>query len=317
MKKILFIINPISGNHRKIKIPRLIERHLDKSMFTYEIKYTKYPKHATEIASEAVEQKIDIVVAVGGDGTANETSKALINTNIALGIIPLGSGNGLARYLDIPLLPIFAIRNLNRQRTKKIDTLLIDNYTCVNMAGIGFDAHIAHLFAKHKKRGFRSYLDIILKEFKRFKSKKTKVSFDNQTIEENAFLVSFANSTQFGNAAHIAPKASASDGKLDISILQKFPLVAGIDIGSRLFLKNIDKSKFSKEFKTEKIKVEVENGENTIEGHIDGECYFFSNPFEVTIQPHSLKVIKGIKIKPAGRKTIMNIKHKLNKKNRT
>lgn len=315
MKKLLFIVNPISGNRRKIKIPRLIERHLDKSQFTYEIKYTKYPKHATELALEAVKQKIDIVVAVGGDGTANETSKGLINTDTILGIIPLGSGNGLARYLDIPLLPIFAIRNINRLRTKKIDTLLIDNSICINMAGIGFDAHVAHLFAKHGKRGFRSYLDIITKEFNQYKSQKIKLSFNNQIIEENAFLVSFANSTQFGNAAHIAPKASASDGKIDISILKKFPLIAGIDLGSRLFLKNIDKSKFSKEFKTEKVKVEVLNGKNKIKGHIDGEYCFFNNPFEVTIQSHSLKVIKGMKIKPVSRKIMMNLKHNIKKNN--
>jgi len=313
MKKILFIVNPISGKGKKIKIPRLIERHLDKSLFTYEIKYTQYPKHATEIALEAVKQNTDIIVAVGGDGTANEISKALINTNTTLGIIPMGSGNGLARYLDIPLLPIFAIRNLNRLRTKKIDTIIIDNKNCINMAGIGFDAHVAHLFANHGKRGFRSYLDIIAKEFKHYKSQNIKLSFDNQIIEENAFLVSFANSTQFGNAAHIAPKASASDGKIDISIIHKFPLIAGIDIGSRLFLKNIDKSKFSKEFKTEKIKVEVENGEKKVKGHIDGEYCFFSNPFEVIIQPHSLKVIKGIKIKPVRRKTMMSLKYNLKK----
>ncbi len=314
MKKILFIINPISGKKRKNKksrIPKLIDRNIDKSKFEYKIRYTEYPLHATEIAKQGISDNFNIIVAVGGDGTVNEVSKALINKKTVMGIIPLGSGNGLARYLDIPLLPSFAIRNINKERYKKIDSLIVDGINCANLAGIGFDARIAHLFADHGKRGFRSYLDIILNEFHKYKGEKVKLKFNDEEVERQAFLVSFANSTQFGNAAHIAPNASASDGFIDISILKKFPLAAGIEIGSRLFMKNIDKSKYMESFKAKKISIELPNSKNQVEGHIDGEPVIFNNPFSIEINQHSLKILKGISLKPAGRKVIRDIKQNI------
>ncbi len=308
MKKLVFIINPISGRNRKQKIPYLIEKHLDHSKFSYQLKYTQYAHHATELATKAVEEGAHIVVAVGGDGTVNEVSKALIDTHTALGIIPMGSGNGLARYLDIPLLPIFAIRNLNRERYKKIDTLIVDNQHCINVAGIGFDAHIAHLFANHGKRGLKSYLEIILKEFQRYKGEKLKLSTGENEIEKEIFLISIANSTQFGNAAHIAPKASASDGIIDISILKKFPITASIELGSRLFLKNINKSAYVENFKAKELLITILNNKQKIEGHIDGEPYIFNNPVKATIKPHSLIVVKGIKLGTDRRKYLCDFR---------
>ncbi|RLD70930.1 MAG: diacylglycerol kinase family lipid kinase, partial [Bacteroidetes bacterium] len=204
-KKILYIINPISGIKKHNNIEQIINNETDISRFELSVKYTEYQGHGKELAIWAVNSKFDIIVAVGGDGTINEISSALINTDIIFGIIPKGSGNGLARFLNIPMNKRKAVQLINKMSILKVDTVQLNDFYYVNMAGVGFDAHIAHLFASYGKRGFKSYIELIFKQFKSYKSLNYNLIIDGKPIEKKAFLISFANSSQFGNEAHIAP----------------------------------------------------------------------------------------------------------------
>ncbi|MBN1251939.1 MAG: YegS/Rv2252/BmrU family lipid kinase, partial [Bacteroidales bacterium] len=247
MKKVLFIINPIAGSEKNIQnLEKLIKKNIDKNKFELIIEYTKYALHATEIAKQAVENKIEIVVAVGGDGTVNEISKSLNNTDTSLAIIPKGSGNGLARSLGISMNTKKAVKLINSFNISEIDTIKINDSAFVNVAGIGFDAHISHLFADFGKRGFFSYLKLVFKEFFSYKSAEYFVKTENQELKVNAFLISLANSSQFGNEAHIAPLAKVNDGLIDICILEKFPIWKAFFIGIMLYNKQLHKCKYYK-----------------------------------------------------------------------
>ncbi len=285
MKKVLFIINPVSGVGRQKKV----EKHLSKydDFFVYDIKYTKAPKHAIELSKNA-SSKYDIVIAVGGDGSVNEVGQGLINTNTALGIIPTGSGNGLARFLKLPLKIPQALDVIKKTNIKKIDTIIANNMFCLNITGIGFDALISHKFAKYGKRGFSSYLKIVISEYQKYKTQNYDIEIDGKKYTKNAFLISFANSSQFGNNAHISPMAIIDDGLIDISFLKKFPYLAMFNIGIRLFAKNIHKSKYNEIIRAKQIEI---NGVNKLIGHIDGEPVDFGKNLKIKIIPKSLNVI--------------------------
>ena len=155
---ILFIINPISGGKDKLKIPALIDAYLDRSKFSPNFRITEYVGHASEIAEEAVGKNFDIIVAVGGDGTVNEIAAKVVQQKKILGIIPFGSGNGLARFLKIPMKAAAAVGVINNFDVKIIDTARFNDKWFFNMAGMGFDAHISSVFAGNKSRGFSGYL---------------------------------------------------------------------------------------------------------------------------------------------------------------
>jgi len=287
MKKICFIINPISGVGRQKVFEKLIDRHLDRTKFTYEVVYTNAPKHATVLAKTAAEKKMDIVVAVGGDGSVNETAKGLIGSDTAMAIIPTGSGNGLARYLAIPLNLKRAMAVINNGHTKKIDTIKLNDDTFVNVAGVGFDAHIGWEFAKFGKRGFSSYVKVIMREFPRYKPQDFELTIDGKVHHKKAFLISFANGSQWGNNAHIAPTADVSDGVMDIAIVKDINFLNGLSIAYRLFKKTLHQSVHLEIIKTKEVTV---NQKATI-AHIDGEPLEVGNTFHIKVNPLSLNVI--------------------------
>ncbi len=287
MKKICFIINPISGVGRQKVIEKLIDGYLDRTKFTYEIAYTKAPKHATELAKNAVEKKFDVVVAVGGDGSVNETAKALIDSNVAMAIIPTGSGNGLARYLNIPLNLKKAMGIINNGKTTKIDSIQLNDETFVNVAGVGFDAHIGWEFAKFGKRGFSSYLKVIMREFPKYKPQDFELIIDGKPIIKKAFLISFANGSQWGNNAHIAPTADITDGMMDVAIIKDINFVNGISIGYRLFKKTLHQSSYLELLKVKEVTVIQKS---TI-AHIDGEPIEVGNQIQLKVNPLSLNVL--------------------------
>jgi len=219
-KKIRFIVNPISGVGRQKIIEKLIDEQLNRTLFDYEIVYTKASKHATELAKEALANNCHIVVAVGGDGSVNEIAKGLVGSNTSIAIIPTGSGNGLARHLQIPLDLKKAMALINASKKTTIDTIQLNEETFVNVAGVGFDAHIGWEFAKFGKRGLLSYIKLILRELPKYKAQDFELIIDGKSIHQKAFLISFANGSQWGNNAHIAPLADAADGFMDIAILK-------------------------------------------------------------------------------------------------
>jgi YegS/Rv2252/BmrU family lipid kinase len=286
-KKICFIVNPISGIGRQKTIEKLIDQLLDRSLFEYEIQYTKAAKHATELAQNAVQQHFDIVVAVGGDGSVNETAKGLIGSKTAMAILPTGSGNGLARHLKIPLDLKKAMEVINRAQHTCIDSISMDNEVFVNVAGIGFDAHIGWEFAKFGKRGFSSYLKVVLREFPKYKARKYELTIDGKTIHSEAFLISFANGSQWGNNAYIAPTADISDGLMDIAILKNFKFMSALSIGYKLFKKTLHESTHLEIIKAKEVTVKQPS---TI-AHIDGEPIEIGNFIHIKVNPLSLNVI--------------------------
>lgn len=286
-RTICFIVNPISGIGRQKVIEKLIDEELDRSLFDYEIAYTKAAKHATELAIDAANRNVDIVVAVGGDGSVNETGKGLVNSKTAMAIIPTGSGNGLARHLNIPLNLKKAMQVINAGKITTIDTIQMNEETFVNVAGVGFDAHIGWEFAKFGKRGFSSYIKVITREFPKYKAQDFELTIDGKTLTKNAYLISFANGSQWGNNAFIAPTADISDGLMDIAILRDFKFTSAIAIAYRLLKKTLHQSSFLEVIKTKEVIVKQKG----IIAHVDGEPIEIGNELRIKVNPLSLKVI--------------------------
>lgn len=285
-KKILFVVNPISGIKGKEAALQLLEKNLSKNI-SHQIAYTERANHATELAKDAVKEGFHAVIAVGGDGTVNEVAKALIHSEVALGIIPFGSGNGFARHLGIPLQAKAAIQRIDKFNVTIIDTATLNKEPFVATAGVGFDAHIASKFANYGKRGFISYSQIALNEFLSYKPKKYRLKIDGIKVKKYAFLISFANVGQYGNNAWIAPTAEVSDGKLKVCILEPFPAHLAPDILLKLFNKTLHKSKYYEVIEAEKITIK-----SPITYQIDGEARKkLKRRIKIKVVPHSLKVI--------------------------
>jgi len=289
-KHILFLINPISGVGKKNIIPKCIDKYLDKSKFDYHIQNTEYRKHGFEIASRK-KSNFDCVVAIGGDGTVNEIGSALIHSNTALGIIPTGSGNGLARHLEIPLKIKLALLTINQFKEKIIDTGLVNSIPFLGTCGFGFDAHIAKKFDEFHKRGFMSYARLIYKEFGDYKPLTFKITTAFGTTEKTALMLAVANSSQFGNGFTIAPQSNISDGKFEYVCLDKFKKREIVILGKQFFNQQIDQSKhFSTFTEQTEVTIEVENNKQTVY-HIDGEPMIGPNLFKIKVVPQSLKII--------------------------
>ncbi len=287
-KKILIIINPMSGRQKKDGLSILFQKHLDKNNFDKEIVFTQYPGHATQLAADAVKNKTDIVVVAGGDGSVNETAKALVNTNVALGIVPKGSGNGLANHLKIPSSTKRSVKIISRMKTDVIDSYMINGKYGFNLSGVGFDARVAYLFNKNDQRGFWTYLRMILKEYFRYCPKEYTIKSSDGSYKTISLLVSFANSNQFGNHARIAPRASLKDGKLDIVMLKKVSPIIAPFMGIAMLLGIIHFFPFVKYLRCSECKVEVAPDDFL---HIDGDPAECPEELHVKASPLSLKVI--------------------------
>lgn len=285
--KLLFIVNPTSGDIPKEKTIAKIKQYINKDKFEYEIQLTERAKHAIELSAAAIKNNVDAVIAVGGDGSVNEVGRALIHTDVAMGILPLGSGNGLARHLKIPMNIEGAIEKINQFNIKKIDTATINDEVFLGTAGLGFDAHVGWKFSEFGKRGFFSYMQVTANEFFKYKTNQYSIEIDGKTIEADAFLVSFANSSQFGNNAWIAPSAVIDDGTISLCVLEKFPSLLAADMIFKLFSKRIEKSKYYKIYKGKEIKIKHHK---TI-AHIDGEPIKVAEDLTIKVLPSSLNVI--------------------------
>lgn len=288
MRTILFIINPISGTGRYRKVESAIDKYLDKENVHSGIVYTDAPGKATELCKEAVTQGVDAVIAVGGDGTVNEIGQALVGTNTAMGIIPTGSGNGLARHLKIPFNLTKAVQVINRFRVKKIDTATINDKVFLSIAGIGYDAFVAKKFANAPKRGFFSYFRIVSGEYAGYRPKKYVLEVDGQTITRRALLISFANSSQFGNNTSIDPGAAIDDGFIDICILRRIPLLIIPFYVPLLFTKMFHKTHYIEIIRARNATITRKKGKTI---HFDGDPVSIGKKLEMKINPLSLNII--------------------------
>ena len=285
-------MNPISGTSDKKDIPYLIEELLDKEQFDYSIRETEYAGHAYEIAKESKEQGIDIVVAVGGDGTVNEVGRALVHSNTALGIIPTGSGNGLARHLLIPMKIKGAIQVLNDCEITDLDYGIINEHPFFCTCGVGFDAFIREKFAEAGKRGPITYLENILKEGLKYEPETYEIEAENGTIKKKAFLISCANASQYGNNAYIAPQASMSDGMIDVIIMEPFDALEASQISIEMFNKTLDKNNKIKTFRSKEIKI-YRKAPGVI--HYDGDPIETGKEIVVTLKEKGIKILTNPK----------------------
>ena len=293
-KKIVFVVNPISGTQGKKALLKWIEDRLDRSIYDYSIVKTEYAGHATQIAAAAVQDKVDIVVAIGGDGTINEIARSLVHTSTALGIIPCGSGNGLARHLRIPMEPKGAIDVLNKGYNVCIDYGKINNIPFFCTCGVGFDAFVSLKFADSGKRGLLTYLENTLHESLTYEPETYEIENEEGTVKYKAFLIACGNASQYGNNAYIAPQASLTDGLMDVTIMEPFTVLDVPSLSFQLFNKTIDQNSRIKTIRAKKIKIHRIN-EGVV--HFDGDPLMASKELEVEIIPSGLNVIASEKKK--------------------
>lgn len=289
-KRIVFVVNPIAGKGRKEQFPLWVKELLDHSLYDYEIWYTKCKGHAKQLAEQAVAEGFDVVAAVGGDGTVNEVSQALIGKDCTMAIIPFGSGNGLARMLRLPLQPPNAIKKvINKCRSKSIDTALVNGVPFVSIAGFGLDAETADAFAKDGHRGFITYSKIAVEKYFHTQIDSCTITLnDNVTFDSRPLMVTFANSNQFGYEAKIAPKAVLDDGLLDVCILKKPILPAAPFVATQLMAGHIHFSPYFQSLQAKKIF--VQRKKNAVV-NIDGEPIMMDKDLLVEVKPLSLRVL--------------------------
>ena len=288
MKKITFILNPISGTISKAGVPELIDNTIDKDIYDYEIVFTERAGHATEIAAAEVAKGTDIVVAVGGDGTVNEVGRALVHTNTALAILPCGSGNGLARHLMLPMNLKKSIETINKGVIHDLDYGVINDIPFFCTCGIGFDAFVSMKFAEAGKRGPITYVENVLREGLRYKPETYTITDESGTKMRKAFLISCANASQYGNNAYIAPHASMADGILDIIIMEPFDMFDAPQISMDLFSKTIENNSKIKMLKSSRILVKRQK-EGYI--HYDGDPVMAGTEIEIHVEHKGIKMV--------------------------
>lgn len=287
-KKISFIINPISGTQNKEQILHLLDEKLDTEKYVKEVIYTQYAGHAIKIAEEKANEEVFAVIAVGGDGTINEIARSLVHTNTALGIIPCGSGNGLARHLQIPMETRGAIEIINEGTLSTIDYGKIDERPFFCTCGVGFDAFVSLKFAKAGRRGPLIYLEKTLLESLKYRPETYELETEDGMQRYKAFLIACGNASQYGNNAYITPQATLTDGLLDVTILEPFTVLDVPSLAFQLFNKTIDQNSRIKTFRCKTLRIH-----RTKPGvvHFDGDPMMAGDDIAVEIIKKGLEVI--------------------------
>jgi len=285
---ILFVVNPISGKGRKEQISEKVEKTLELGRFDPYIVYTRAPGDATTIAQTHFNQGIKKVIAVGGDGTVNEVARALVNSAAIFGIVPLGSGNGLARHLHIPLDVSKALGLINRDRIVMVDYGMMNETPFFCTAGVGFDALIGNKFAQMEGRGFTNYVKTSIREFFSYEPQLYTFHDGGYAIEKKAFLITVANASQYGNNAYIAPEADVSDGMLDVTLISPFPKYLSPSIGLKLFNRKLGRSSFVEMFRVRHFSIE-----RSAPGyvHFDGEPAMMGEKLTFKVKHMGLNVL--------------------------
>jgi diacylglycerol kinase (ATP) len=291
VKKVFFIVNKYSGTGFKTVLEEEIRHACKGNGIECTLAYTEGRAHATILAAEAVARGFDRVVAVGGDGTVNEVAQGLLKTAAAMGIIPKGSGNGLARHLGIPLRIDLALKCLFASEVISMDTFRLNGRLSLNVSGIGFDGYIAGLFGMDKSRGLQGYTRLVLNEFMQFPEFDARITVGNDLLVRKAFVIAIANSSQYGNNAKIAPAASIRDGLLNISILKKIPPYR-LDFIYSFFSGTIDQSAYCENLRVRDTSIAL----NTpVAYHVDGEPAGKADYFEIEMLPASLNILAAMR----------------------
>ena len=292
--KVTFIVNPISGTKSKEGIEALIGQVMDAVRYDCRVVRTEYAGHASVIASQCVSEGVDVCVAVGGDGTVNEVARSLVHSQTALGIVPCGSGNGLARHLTLPMDPKEALAIVNGGKTDFFDYGIINSQPFFCTCGMGFDAFVSERFAEAGKRGLTTYIEKVLKESLNYKPDTYTVEDETGTHKYKAFLIACANAAQYGNNAYIAPRASMQDGLLDVIVMEPFTMLEAPQMAIDLFAKTLGNNHRIKTFQARRVHIHRER-EGAI--HYDGDPIQMGQDIDVSIEPLGLKAVVNPKAK--------------------
>jgi len=295
-KKIVFIVNPISGTSSKKGFDKIVEKAIDREKYDYRIVRTEYAGHAAELTTQCVNDGVDICVAVGGDGTVNEVARSLTNSNTALGIVPCGSGNGLARHLCLPMSMKGSLRIINEGATDVFDYGIINEQPFFCTCGMGFDAYVSLKFSQSGKRGLSTYAKMVLREGLRYKGDTYDVTIEDaegSLHNFDAFLIACANAAQYGNNTYIAPEASMRDGLLDVIIIEAIKRTSATKVLMDLFTKTLKDNPHVRHIKARRLHIH-RNTEGAV--HFDGD-------------PTTMGTDINISIVPAGLKAVVNAKH--------
>lgn len=286
-KKLLLIINPIAGTSSKKGIEESVTDRLSKFGWGIDTMFTQCKGDATRLASQAVNEGYYGVLAAGGDGTVNETAIALCDTGVALGIIPCGSGNGLARHLNIPIDVDEALQVVAEDNVAPIDYGKLNGHHFFCTCGVGFDAMVSERFSRHSSRGLVTYVRSMLEEYHRFEPAEYTITIDGDILTERAFVIAACNASQYGNNAYIAPDAKIDDGLLDITIIQAASPIRTCLVGLDMMTGFINKNTIIRSFRAKAASIACES-----EGplHIDGEPMRLDMPLDISCHQHGLKV---------------------------
>ncbi len=288
IQPILFLINSNAGSGLPKNFEDEIRYVFNSPETKLEIKYSAYAGHLSELAEKGIDDGYKTIIVAGGDGSVNEVFKKIIGFDVKFGIIPMGSGNGLARHLKIPLNHKQALKLIRKAKSQKIDSAEINGIPYLSIAGTGFDALIAKHFSESKSRGFWTYFKLTVKHYFSYEPIEYFVDTNDKKITSKALLISFANSNQFGYNISIAPLAILNDGYFDVSIIQKpsflsLPFTAYYLLSGRIY-----RSKYCRTFRAKKLELNCKD-ESMI--NIDGEIYPASKQIKVKVVPKSINII--------------------------
>lgn len=281
------IINPISGVGSKRKIPRMLEELCKAKGYPLSVAFTEYAGHASELTRQALNEGYSCIIAVGGDGTVNEVAKTMLHSDAVLGIIPRGSGNGLARELHIPMDVRRVMDVITKGHISTIDACKANGRVFFCTCGVGFDAQVSHTFAREKHRGSLTYIKNTIEEYLNYKPQPYELLVDDQTIKEKAFLVACGNASQYGNNAFIAPHANIQDGEMDITILSPFTPLDIAPLAIQLFTKQIDRNSKIKTLKAKDVSI-IRQKPGLM--HLDGDPIQAESRIDISVIPKALKV---------------------------
>ena len=287
VKKVFFIVNKYSGTGLRADFEQMIADACKVHHAKYAIEYTLGREHATQLASEAGAAGFQKIVAVGGDGTVNEVAQALVSSPLTMGIIPKGSGNGLARHLGISVRIDQALHCVFTGKMMAMDTFRINGKLSLNVSGIGFDGYVANLFDIEGQRGLQGYTKLVLNEYMQFREFEAALKIDDRVMERKAFVIAIANSSQYGNNAKIAPTASVCDQLLNISILKKFPPYR-LDFIYSFFSGAIDQSAYCESLQIRNASIRLKE---PMDYHVDGEPAGKAGKFTIELLPASLQIL--------------------------
>jgi YegS/Rv2252/BmrU family lipid kinase len=288
MPRTCFILNPTAGPNRRRDTPALIAQHFGPLEADYVVRLTERAGHAVELAAAAAAEGYEVVVAVGGDGTVNEVGRGLLGTSAALGIVPQGSGNGLARHLKVPLNLAAALRRLAKPDFSRMDVGRINGHPFFCTAGLGFDAHVSQHFAQAGTRGLSTYVKVTLREYRRFRAVPVRIDMNGQELlETSCYVLAFANASQYGNNAYIAPLADLRDGLLDVCLIDDLPVWRALKVGLGLAMGTLPQSKAAEYFRTAQARV---SAPEPLGFHVDGDYMGHASEFAVELLPLALAV---------------------------